>query len=203
MPKKIAISENGLVVEARKTAREMNLAERVNRILQTSALELDGEAYLNNYELNNGRSIKDFILDKLRLNDKRKNIIYTNIDTGEKISISSNSAGKLAGHYKYCEAYQKTIAHIPQIIKNMKFFEKMLADKQNSKFNNYSYYITNISMDGNPYVILSTVGYNKYGIYYDQNVFKGTVYEVFTRAKNKTNDPKYSRLSEILKDTDI
>jgi len=97
----------------------MTLEERIDRIIRTGCIELEGEAFEGKFELNNGKSIKRFILDKLRLNDKGKNKVYTNIDTGEKISISGNSAGKLASHYKYGETYQKIIAHIPQIIENM------------------------------------------------------------------------------------
>ena len=162
-------------------------------------MELDGNAYADNYKLNDGKSIKDFILDKLRLNDKRKNIVYKNLDTGEKVIISSNSAGKLASHYKYGEAYQKTIAHIPEIIKHMKFLEEMPAEKQDAKFGNYSYYITGINMDGNPYTVLSTVGHNENGIYYDQNVFEGTAQEALEKANITTeDDSKYSRLVKIL-----
>ena len=177
----------------------MTLEERIERIFNAGEIELAGEAYKGKYELGDGKSIKKFILDKLRLNDKGKNKVYTNIDTGEKISISGNSAGKLASHYKYGETYQKTIAHIPRIIENMKFLEEIPPDKENSKFGNYSYYITGVNIDGESHTILSTVGHNEYGIYYDQNVFEGTSEEVFKEAKT-SNDNKYNRLKKILQD---
>ncbi len=177
----------------------MTLEERINRIIYTSEIELAGGAYKEKYELDNGKSIKKFILDKLRLNERRKTKVYTNLDTGEKISISGNSAGKLASHYKHGETYQKTIAHIPQIIENMKFLEEMKPDKENAKFDNYSYYVTRINTDGISHTILSTVGHNEYRVYYDQNVFEGTPEEVFKEART-SNDSKYSRLKEILKD---
>jgi hypothetical protein len=179
----------------------MNLKERIDRIIYTSEIELDGGAYKAKYELNNRKSIKEFILDKLRLNNNGKNKVYTNIDTGEKITLSVNSAGKLAGHYG--ETHQKTIVHIPQIIERMQFLEEMLPDKENAKYGKYSYYITKTKIDGESHTILSTVGYNKDGIYYDHNVFKGTSQEVFKEAKNSTmENAQYSRLKEILKNID-
>jgi len=177
----------------------VTLEEHIDRIVHAGEIELAGEVYRGKYELNDGKSIKRFILDRLRLNEKGKNKVYTNVDTGEKISISGNSAGKLASHYKYGETYQKTIAHIPRIIENMQFLEEMPPDKENSKFGNYSYYITRANIDGESHTILSIVGHNEYGVYYDQNVFEGTPKEVFKEAKT-SNDNKYSRLKEILKD---
>jgi hypothetical protein len=172
----------------------VTLKERIDRIIHTSEIELAGGAYKGKYELNNVKSIKNFILDELRK-------VYTNLNTGDKITISHNSAGKLARHYKDGEAYQKSLAHIPEIIENMQFLEEMPSDKENPKFDSYSYYITPANIDGQPYTIFSTVGRKRQKIYYDHNVFKGTPEEVFVKAKNEINDPKYSRLNEILQDT--
>ena len=99
----------------------MTLEERINRIVHTSEIELVGEAYKGKYELGNRKSITRFILDKLRK-------IYTNLATGNKITLSHSSAEKLATHSG--EAYQKTIAHIPQIIENMQFLEEMPPDNK-------------------------------------------------------------------------
>ncbi|MDR2594712.1 MAG: hypothetical protein LBC87_08085 [Fibromonadaceae bacterium] len=173
----------------------MTLEERIDRIVHTSEIELVGEAYEGKYELNNGKSIKKFILDELRK-------IYTNPNTGNKITLSHDSAGKLAIQYKDSEAYQKSIAHIPQIIENMQFLEEMKPSKENSKYDKYSYYITPVNIDGQSHTILSTVGHKGQEIYYSQNVFKGTPEEVFAKAKNEMNDTKYSRLNKILKDID-
>ncbi|MCL2281884.1 MAG: hypothetical protein FWC26_01030 [Fibromonadales bacterium] len=158
---------------------------------------------MGKYILNDWKSIKNFINKKLRLNSEKKSIIYRNLNTGERIILSSESAGKIAGHYKDGEIYQKTIIHIPEIIKNMKLLEDMQANKKGSKFSNYSYYITNISLAGKPYTVLSTIGREGNNIYYDHNTFDGTSQNVFNFAKNTTTDPKYSRLSEILKNVDL
>jgi hypothetical protein len=98
------------------------------------------------------------------------------------------------------EAYSKTIAHILEIIEKMQFLEEMPPEVENANFNNYSYYITGIYMDGNSFIVLSTVGRTDREIYYDHNVFEGTKNEVFEKAKNAADDDyKYSRLSKILK----
>jgi len=172
----------------------MTLEERINHILCTSCIELAGEAYEGKYELDNGKSIKKFILNNLRN-------VYTNFSIGNKITLSHDSAGKLAIQYKDSEAYQKSIVHIPQIIENMQFLEEMKPSKENTKYDKYSYYITPVKIDGEFHTILSTIGHKGQEIYYTQNVFKGTPKEVFTKAKNETNNTKYSRLNEILKDT--
>jgi len=175
----------------------MTLEERINRIICASEIELDGEAYIGKYELNNAKSIKDFILDKLRLCANGKKKIYTNIDTGEKITISREAGGKLARHFGDGEIYQKSIAHIPLIIEQMQFLEKMKPNKKNAKYGKYSYYITIANIDCKPYTVLSTIGHNENGIYYDHNVFEGTPKEVFAEAKNATTK-KFDRLKEIL-----
>jgi len=169
------------------------LEERIYRIVHASEIELVGKAYVGKYELNDGKSIKKFILRKLRGKIK-------NLDTGDNITISKQSVLKLASHLKDGEIYQKTIAYVPKIIENMKFIEEMKPDKENASFNNYSYYISRVSIDCESHTILSTVGYKGQKIYYDQNVFKGTPEEVFIEAKTSI-DNKYSRLKEILKDS--
>jgi len=175
---------------------KMTLEERIKCIICASEIELEGEAYMGKYELGNIKSIKDFILKKLRKT-------YTNLATNDKISVSSTSADKLSGHLKDGYIYQKTIAHIPEITRNMQFLERMTPDKGNdenkkkAKFDHYSYYITPIKIDGEQYTVLSTVGQKGQEIYYDQNVFEGTPEETFKEARIST-DIKYSRLSKIL-----
>ncbi|MDR2555210.1 MAG: hypothetical protein LBC64_07250 [Fibromonadaceae bacterium] len=61
----------------------MTLKERIDRIIHTGEIELAGEAYKGKYELNNVKSIKDFILGNLRK-------VYTNLNTGDKITLSGN-----------------------------------------------------------------------------------------------------------------
>jgi len=172
----------------------MTLEERLELIICASEIELGDEAYIGKYELNNVKSIKDFILGKLRKT-------YENLSTKDKISVSSTSADKLSGHLKDGHIYQKTIAHIPEIIKNMLLLEEMKPDKgkgdKRAKFDSYSYYITSVKIGGEQYTILSTVGQKGQEIYYDQNVFEGTPEEIFKEAKIST-DIKYSRLRKIL-----
>jgi len=173
----------------------MTLEERINRIICASEVELAGEAYEGKYELNNGKSIKEFILGKFRGKIK-------NLDTGNDITISKQSAQKITSHFRDGYTYQKIIAYVPQIVENMQFLAEMKPEKNNAKFSNYSYYITRVNIDGESHTILSTVGSVEQEIYYDQNVFKGTPEEVFMKAKSSiADDVKYSRLAEILRGT--
>jgi hypothetical protein len=175
------------------------LEERIERVLRAKELELDGNAYMGKYELNNVKSIIKFISSKLRLNNEGENVSYTNLDTGNKIIISKRAAEKLATHYRSGEIYQKTLVHIPKIIEVMQFLDEMKPDKVNSKFGKYSYYITKVKIDDQQCIILSTIGNLGREIYYDQNVFIGSINEVFRKAKNETLDLKYNRLNEILR----
>jgi hypothetical protein len=175
----------------KKPSKEMKLEERIECVLCAQELELDGNAYRGKYELNNGKSIKNFILDNLRN-------IYINLDTNAKIKVSRETAKKLIYHFKDDEDYQKTIAHIPKIIKKMQFLEEMKPDKEDANFDNYSYYITKARLDSESYTIFSVVGCVWNELYYDQNVFKGTAREVFAKAINEANNTKYSRLNAIL-----
>jgi len=171
----------------------MTLEERIKCIICASEIELEGEAYMGKYELGNMKSITNFILNKLRNKEG-----YRNHFTGNKIILSKRSAEKLATHYKSGEVYQKTIAHIPQIIENMQFLEEMLPEGDNIKYNKYSYYITRVNIDGKSHIILSTTGKMGNEIYYDQNVFEGTPEEVFSKVGNSEGNSKYERLAKIL-----
>ncbi|MDR2593489.1 MAG: hypothetical protein LBC87_01795 [Fibromonadaceae bacterium] len=173
----------------------MTLEERIDRIVHASEIELAGEAYRGKYELGNMKSITNFILTKLRNNEG-----YKNHSIGNKIILSKRSAEKLATHYRSGAAYQKTIAHIPQIIENMQFLEEMPSEGDNTKYNKYSYYIIGVNIDGESHTILSTVGKMGNEIYYDQNVFDGTPKEVFAKAENAGDNSKYGRLTKILQE---
>jgi hypothetical protein len=169
--------------------------DRLAAILESEPVELDGEAYVGNYKLNDVSSIRNFIDCEFRFK------VYENSDTGEKVIISRNSVGKLAGHFRDGEAYQKSIVHIPKIIENMKFLKEMPMDKKNPKWKKYSYYIIGVKICGEPYTILSVIGHNDKSIYYDQTVFDGALRETFSNAKKiSVEDEKYSRLAKILGD---
>jgi hypothetical protein len=174
-----------------KPSKEMKLEERIECVLCTQELELDGNAYMGKYELNRD-SIKRFILDSLRIRKQ-------NQETGDVISLNRESAKELVKHDLSNEYYSKTLAHIPEIIEKMHFLEEMKPDKKTSHFDKYSYYITGVNIDGKPYTILSVIGHKGVKIYYDQNVFEGTKREVFNIAKQELPDNnKYGRLSKIL-----
>jgi hypothetical protein len=57
-----------------------SIEERIGCILNTPEIELDGEAYIGKYILNDENSIKKFINKNLRLDINGKNKIYTTSD---------------------------------------------------------------------------------------------------------------------------
>jgi hypothetical protein len=66
--------------------------------LKLLELKMDGNAYKWKYELDDLKSIKEFIFDKLRLNKKEQDVPYTNQSTGNVITITRDSAKEIAGH---------------------------------------------------------------------------------------------------------
>jgi hypothetical protein len=92
-----------------KLSKRASLEERIKCILCMQELEMDGNAYKGKYELDN-------------------------------IKVSGRSARELTNNFDFNnQAYQKSLAHIPEIIEEMQFLEKMPADKAHSHFDEYSY----------------------------------------------------------------
>jgi hypothetical protein len=70
--------------------RKPLLEERIECILCAKELELDGEAFRGKYELNDRKSIMDF-LKKISKNNEDRHIVYKNSFTAEEIIISGKS----------------------------------------------------------------------------------------------------------------
>ena len=158
--------------------RQASLEERINLILHTPELELDGNAYIGKYELGNWKSVESWMKENLL----RKK--FLNHDTGESLQITTKGMDKLIHHSKNDDAYKKSICHIPAIIENMKFFEKEGNEKLNGKFDSYEYFLTPVKIDGNDYTILSIVGKNKEGFYYDQSVMEGKARDLINKRRD-------------------
>jgi hypothetical protein len=92
-------------------------------------------------------------------------------------------------------AYMKSLAHIPEIVKNMQYLETMKnpewkneSGEENKGYASFDYYITPVKMDGKNYTILSETGKASNGdFYYYQNVFEGALPEVMHKAKSLLN----------------
>jgi hypothetical protein len=173
------------------TQEQRDTIKRVRSIIEALVVELDGNAYQGRYTLNDRESIHRFILDELRSKP------YMISDTGDMVVISGKAAKKLVSHDITDEMYQKTIAHIPQIIESMKLLGDSPADKQEARFDKYKYYITNAKIDRKRLTIFSTVGHGRQNTYYDQRVFDGTPQDLFKDVK-KTARGRYERLNKIL-----
>jgi hypothetical protein len=141
-----------------------NNRERIFAFLETSDLDLEGEAYVGKYELER-KSISQYLLSYLQ------GVEWTNKDTGSKIRASRNGIGKMLHHDMETEAHKKLLVHVPTIIQEMRFVAQENRCKPDGKYDRYQYFLTGVKMDGVCYTVLSTVGIHNGNIYYDQMVF--------------------------------
>jgi len=160
--------------------RDLAPEDRMANIIEAMPLELDGNAYKGKFELDTKKkeSVWNWLKDKLQ----GKN--FKNENTGSKITLSRNGLKELISFIKNDVTYIKSLAHIPEIIKNMRYVETMSNTKDDG-YPNFDYYITPAKMDGKNYTILSEVGKNANGeYYYYQNVFNGTPKEVIEKVRD-------------------
>jgi hypothetical protein len=176
-----------------------NNRERILAFLETSDIDLEGDAYMGKYELER-ESIKTYLKGNLRGVAQNKN-------TGDFIAITRESIKKLVGHGLDSEVYMKSLIHIKKIIEEMSFIAEMLPDHPKPNFEGYRYYMLGLSMYEKSYTLLGVVGTQGNLVYYDQNIFDAEKRDLFKKiddagARVKTTDdiihfPKVSRIVKI------
>jgi hypothetical protein len=149
----------------------------------TEIIELNGEAYKGKFELNNWKSIENYL-------KSIKQLEMCNKYTKEQIKLSGKGIDKLL-HRAACngEVYKKSLAHLPEIIKNMVYISSEANRNETKKgFNEYKRYLTEIKMNGKDYTVLSIVGKNQEGFYYDQQLFPYSKNEFLKERENRFAD---------------
>lgn len=138
-------------------------AYRISKWLSNdNVLTIDPNAHSGLYELN-WKSAKRYALDNLRGQ-------YRVDDNGAVIELTRDGVSEIISENMGSELGLKLVAYIPDIIKNSIFVYAEENQKAKKSFDYYEYYLTDIDVDGNSYVVKSAVGVRKGRRYYTFNL---------------------------------
>ena len=133
---------------------------RIEKLRKSKPIVRKGDEYKGKYELNS-RSAEDYVIHSLRGE-------YPNNDTGDVIRITRASR-KVAHHDAENEVHLRSIAYIPEMIKNAVFIEESPNEK-GSKFDSYRYYVVGLKIGGVDYTAKLVVGVKDGDSYYDHSL---------------------------------
>lgn len=132
---------------------------RIEKLRKSKAVKITGDEYKGKYELER-KSAKEWIKGNLRGE-------YVNQDTGEMITISKVGANKVTSHSMGNDSHLRSIAAIPQLIKNAIFIEERPNEKDNDKYDSYRYYVCGLKIGSVDYTVKLTIGVKHGNKYYD------------------------------------
>jgi hypothetical protein len=161
-----------------------------------------GDAYKGKYELTRD-SVKQWMLDNLRGKD------YIIDDTGERVGITKMGVKKVTFHSMENDAYLKSVAYIPELLKRAIFIEEAPNEKGNDRFEKYRYYVVGTKIDGEDYTMRIVVGVEHNGHkYYDQylsRIEKGSLLDYLSTNSFKTKSAEAVSSSSVagVKDTKL
>ncbi|MDR1562204.1 MAG: hypothetical protein LBS54_03825 [Dysgonamonadaceae bacterium] len=135
---------------------------RIDKLRNSKDIEITGEEHKGKYELNS-KSAQQWILNNLRGK-------YTIADTNETVELTSTGAKEVTSHNRYDEIHLKSIAAIPEMLKNAVFIEERNNRKANDKFDKYRYYVVGLKIGGVDYTAKLIVGVKDGKQYYDHRL---------------------------------
>lgn len=151
---------------------------RIEKLKRSVPLEVTGDRYVGKYSLDN-RSAEEYIKVSLRQT-------FVNNDTGDKIILSRRSADKVTRHDAESEIHLKSIAYIPEMIRDAVFIEELDNEKGVTGFDSYRYYILGMKVDGVDYTAKLVVGKAGNNYYYDHaltQIEKGNLLSIIDEIK--------------------
>jgi hypothetical protein len=150
-----AFDEGNADIRFRTAGERLNKQDRISAIVDSKPLEITGEEYKGNYELNRN-SAKSFIKDNLRGE-------YVNSESGDVIQIRKDGAQKITSHSMTNEDYLKTISVLPELIKNAVYIDELPNLKDKPKYTGYRYYVSGLKIGEKDYTVKLTVGVDASG----------------------------------------
>ena len=123
----------------------------------STGMEYDGLYTLNN------KSAEKYIRECLRGN-------YLNNDTGELIKITRKGAEKVTRHDAENMAHLKSIALIPDLIRQSIFVAEESNEKDKNDYDSFRYFVAGLVIDGVNYTVKLVVGVKHGYTYYDHAV---------------------------------
>lgn len=136
-------------------------AVRIERLKKAPTIKLTD--YTGQYELNRDSARKWM---KETLQGREIEIA----DTKETVIIAKAGVNKVTSHSYGNEAHLKSVANIPEMLKNATFATEESASKEKSHFDSYRYYIVGVKIDGVDYTAKLVVGRKGKEFYYDHSL---------------------------------
>ena len=158
-------------------------AARIEKLRQASSVELKG--YSGQYELT-----RDSARKWIKSNLEGKS--YVIADTGETVRIGKAGRNKVTSHGYGNEAHMKSIADIPAMLENATFITEELAEKKDSKYPSYRYYVVGANIGETDYTVKIALGVAYDGtLYYDHSltqIEKGALINLALAEQRRTQD---------------
>lgn len=136
--------------------------QRIKKLIESKPVISTGMEYDGLYELNN-KSAEKFLRDSYRGN-------YLNKDTGDLIRITRKGAEKVTRHDAENVAHLKSLALIPELIKQAVFITEEVNEKDKNEYDSFRYYVVGLKMDTIDYTVKLAVGVKNGYTYYDHAV---------------------------------
>lgn len=95
---------------------------------------------------------------------------YINVDTGAKIGVSNYGIDKVTSHGEREDAHLKSLAAIPDMIRQSIYIGEAGNEKGNNKYESYQYYVCGLKIDGDDYTAKIVVGVKNGERYYDHEL---------------------------------
>lgn len=177
---------------------------RLQKLKDSQEIMVSLQDYDGKYDLNAGAAQK-WIKDNLRGS-------YRIDDTGDEVVITKVGAEEVTSHSRNDMAHLKSIAVIPDMLKNAIFIDEQANTKANGKFDSYRYYAVGLNIDGEDYTAKIVIGVKQGKKYYDHRLTemeKSKLIDVlnqsaldFTTAENASLPPyvkgKDTKLFDLL-----
>lgn len=136
-----------------------SLSQRVKKLIDSKPVMSNGKEYEGLYELNN-KSAEKYLRDNLQGN-------YLNKDTGDLIRITRKGAEKVTRHDAESKAHLKSLALIPELIKQSIYITNEINEKDKTGYDTFRYYVVGLKMEGFDYTVKLVIGVKNGYTYYD------------------------------------
>ena len=156
----------------------------------SSGMEYDGL-----YELNN-KSAEKYLRDNIRGN-------YINNDTGDIIKVTRKGAEKVTRHDAENESHLKSLALIPEFIRQSIFITEEVNEKKKNEYDVFRYYVVGLRMSNVDYTVKIVVGVKNGYTFYDHAltpIEKNKLLRSIDEIKRPFASKEFSNDGEIVSD---
>ena len=136
--------------------------QQIQKLNNSKPVISTGTEYDGLYALNN-KSAEKYIRESLRGN-------YLNNDSGELIRITRKGAEKVTRHDAENMVHLKSIALIPELIRQSIFVAEERNEKDKNDYDSFRYYVAGLVIEGGDYTVKMVVGVKNGYTYYDHAI---------------------------------